>query len=53
MLGIVMHIVAKPATQRGFRVHPKRWVVGWALAWLMLYRRLVRDDERRPPMSEG
>ncbi|MEU4540583.1 transposase [Streptosporangium sp. NPDC023825] len=35
MLGITVHIVAKPAGQRGFRVHPRRWVVERALAWLL------------------
>ncbi|MGS2641789.1 transposase [Streptosporangium sp. LJ11] len=53
VLGIVVHIVAKPADQRGFRVHAKRWVVERALAWLMMHRRLVRDYERRPPISEA
>lgn len=53
VLGIVVHIVAKPADQRGFQVHPKRWVVERALAWLMLYRRLARDYERWPPTSEA
>jgi len=53
VLGIVVHIVAKPADQRGFRVHPRRWVVERALAWLMTYRRLTRDYERQPPISEA
>ncbi len=53
VLGIIVHIVAKPAEQRGFQVHPKRWVVERALAWLMLYRRPARGYERRPPMSEA
>ncbi|MFI6456853.1 IS5 family transposase [Streptosporangium amethystogenes] len=53
VLGIIVHIVAKPADQRGFRVHPRRWVVERALAWLMAYRRLVRDYERQPPTSEA
>ena len=53
VLGIVVHIVAKPAGQRGFRVHPRRWVVERALAWLMAYRRLARDYERQPPTSEA
>jgi transposase len=52
LLGIIVYIVAKPAGQRGFQVHPKRWVVERTLAWLMMYRRLVRDYERRPPTSE-
>ncbi|MEV6866012.1 hypothetical protein AB0M44_34090 [Streptosporangium subroseum] len=53
MLGIVVRIVAKPPGQRGFRVHPRRWVVDRALAWLMAYQRLARDYERQPPTSEA
>lgn len=53
VLGIVVFIVAKPAGQRGFRVHPRRWVVERALAWLMTHRRLARDYERRPATSEA
>ncbi|MFC3982707.1 IS5 family transposase [Streptosporangium jomthongense] len=53
VLCIVVHIVAKPADQRGFQVHPKRWVVKRALVWLMLHRRLVRDYERSLPISEA
>lgn len=51
--GIIVFIVAKPAEQRGFRVHPRRWVVERALAWLMMHRRLARDYERRPATSEA
>ena len=51
--GIIVHIVAKPAGRRGFRVHPRRWVVERTLAWLMPHRRLVRDYERRLPVSEA
>ncbi|MBB2910586.1 transposase [Streptosporangium becharense] len=53
VLDIIVRIVAKPAGQRGFQVHPKRWVVERALAWLMMHRRLARDYERRPPTSEA
>ncbi|MEU0516155.1 transposase, partial [Streptosporangium sp. NPDC006007] len=53
VLGIVVFIVAKPAGQRGFRVHPRRWVVERALAWLMTHRRLARDYERQPATSEA
>ncbi|WP_440107897.1 hypothetical protein [Streptosporangium sp. H16] len=27
VLGIIVHIVAKPGQQRGFQVHSRRWVV--------------------------
>jgi transposase len=53
LLGIIVHIVGKPAGQRGFQVHPKRWVVERTLGWLLAYRRLARDYERRPEISEA
>jgi len=45
--------VRKPAEQRGFAVHPKRWVVERSLAWLTAHRRLARDYERDPAVSEA
>lgn len=53
VLGIAVRIVAKPAGQRGFVVHPRRWVVERTLGRLMLHRRLARDYERDPAMSEA
>jgi transposase len=51
-LHMVIDIVRKPAAQRGFAVHPKRWVVERTLAWLTAHRRLARDYERDPSVSE-
>ena len=51
-LGMVIDIVRKPEGQRGFQVHPKRWVVERSLAWLTAHRRLARDYERDPRVSE-
>jgi hypothetical protein len=48
-----VEIVRKPAEQRGFAVHPKRWVVERSLAWLTAHRRLARDYERDPAVSEA
>jgi transposase len=48
-----VEIVRKPADQRGFVVHPKRCVVERSLAWLTAYRRLARDYERDPAVSEA
>jgi transposase len=45
--------IRKPAEQRGFAVHPKRWVVERSLAWLTAHRRLARDYERDPAISEA
>jgi transposase len=52
-LQTTVEIVRKPAEQRGFAVHPKRWVVERSLAWLTAHRRLVRDYERHPQISEA
>jgi transposase len=52
VLRFVLQIVRKPADQRGFAVLPRRWVVERTLAWLMRYRRLVRDYERHPESHE-
>ena len=51
-LRMTVEIVRKPAEQRGFVVHPKRWVVERSLAWLTAHRRLARDYERDPEVSE-
>jgi transposase len=45
MYGWVLEIVEKPAEQKGFAVHPKRWIIERTFAWLVKYRRLVRDYE--------
>jgi transposase len=52
-LRMSVEIVRKPAEQRGFVVHPKRWVVERSLAWLTAHRRLARDYERDPAVSEA
>jgi transposase len=36
-----------------FKVVPRRWVVERSFGWLMRYRRLVRDYERRPEHHEA
>jgi transposase len=36
-----------------FRVVPRRWVVERSFGWLLRYRRLVRDYERRPEHHEA
>jgi transposase len=52
-LKVTLEIVRKPADQHGFAVHPRRWVVERTLAWLTACRRLARDYERHPEISEG
>jgi transposase len=53
ILRTTLHIVRKPADQRGFAVIPRRWAVERTFAWLTAHRRLARDYERHPAMSEA
>jgi transposase len=53
VVSTTVDIVRKPAGQRGFVVHPRRWVVERSLAWLTAHRRLARDYERDPAVSEA
>jgi hypothetical protein len=48
-----LHIVRKPVGQRGFAVIPRQWAVERTLAWLTAHRRLARDYERHPAVSEA
>ena len=48
-----VEVVRKPPEQRGFAVLPRRWVVERTLAWLTAHRRLARDYERHPAVSEA
>ena len=53
ILATTISIVRKPADQRGFAVIPRRWAVERTLGWLTAHRRLARDYERDPAMSEA
>ena len=53
LLRTTLHIVRKPAEQRGFAVIPRRWAVERTFAWLTAHRRLARDYERDPAISEA
>jgi transposase len=52
-LRTTLHIVRKPAGQRGFAVIPRRWAVERTFSWLTAHRRLARDYERDPAVSEA
>jgi transposase len=52
MLNTTLEIIRKPADQKGFVVHPRRWVVERSLSWLIAHRRLARDYEWHPETSE-
>ena len=42
-----------PMIPRGFHVLPRRWVVERTFAWLIMSRRLAKDDEELPATSEA
>jgi putative transposase len=46
-------VVRRPAGATGWVLLPQRWVVERTFAWLLRYRRLSRDYERRPESSEA
>ena len=50
--GITLEIV-KRASPHTFQVIRRRWVVERTFGWLMRYRRLARDYERRPDHHEA
>jgi transposase len=53
ILAATLHIVGKPANQRGFAIIPRRWAVERTFAWITAHRRLARDYERHPAVSEA
>jgi putative transposase len=42
---MAVEVVKRSDLAKGFKVLPHRWIVERTFAWLMLYRRLVRDYE--------
>ena len=50
--GITLEIVAR-TSPHSFQVLKRRWVVERTFGWLMRYRRLARDYERRPEHHEA
>ncbi|GAA1251883.1 IS5 family transposase [Pseudonocardia aurantiaca] len=53
ILATTLHIVRKPANQRGFAIIQRRWAVERTFAWITAHRRLARDYERDPAVSEA
>jgi transposase len=50
--GITLQVI-KRTELHAFRVVPRRWVVERSFGWLLRYRRLVRDYERRTEHHEA
>jgi transposase len=53
VLALTLTIVKRSEDTTGFLVLPRRWVVERTFGWLLRYRRLVRDYERRPEHHEA
>jgi transposase len=53
VLALTLTIVKRSEDTTGFVVLPRRWVVERTFGWLMRYRRLVHDYERRPDHHEA
>jgi putative transposase len=53
LAGLVLIIVRRVAGSTGFVVQPRRWVVERSLGWLGRWRRLSKDYEALPEVSEA
>lgn len=53
LLGLTLIIVRRIAGTTGFVVLPRRWVVERTLGWLGRWRRLSKDYEELPKVSEA
>ena len=53
LLGLTLVIVRRAVGAPGFVVQPRRWVVERSLGWLGRWRRLSKDYEELPEVSEA
>jgi putative transposase len=53
LLGLTLIVVRRIAGATGFVLVPRRWVVERTLGWLGRWRRLSRDYEELPEVSEA
>jgi putative transposase len=53
LLGLALLIVGRPRGAKGFILLPRRWVVERTFSWLGRWRRLSRDYEHLPAVSEA
>jgi transposase len=52
-LDFTVEVVRRLEGQAGFAVQSRRWVVERSFAWLLRWRRLVRDYEQRIDVSQN
>ena len=53
LAGLALVVVRRPAGATGFVVQPRRWVVERSFGWLGRWRRLSKDYEALPEVSEA
>jgi putative transposase len=53
LLGLTLIVIRRTAGIAGFVVVPRRWVVERTLGWLGRWRRLSKDYEELPEVSEA
>ena len=53
LLDLELVIVERPPEARGFTLLPRRWVVERSLGWVSRNRRLSKDYEKLPEVSEA
>jgi transposase len=52
-LDFVIEVVRRCDDQKGFKILPRRWVVERTFGWMIRWRRLVRDYEKRIDVSHA
>jgi transposase len=52
LLGLTPVVIRRLAGTEGFAVAPRRWVAGRTLGWLGRWRRLAKEYEELPEVSE-
>jgi transposase len=52
-LDFVVEIIRRSDDQKAFQVLPRRWVVERTFGWMIRWRRLVRDYEKRSDVSRA
>jgi transposase len=52
-LNFVVEIIRRSNDQKSFKVLPRRWVVARPFGWMIRWRRLVCDHEKRIDVSRA